>query len=332
MRPKKHVLVLMGGMSAEYDISMLSGQNVLEHIDDSEHKVTPVEITRDGEWLFPESDGEFMDISAAVPKLRELHPDCIFIALHGPFGEDGRIQGMLDLLGIPYTGSGCAASALAMDKERSKAVIEHAGFQVAKDTRFTHKQWNDDADTITTRVSEEIGFPCVVKNPVQGSSLGMAIPQSEEEFRAGVDEVLGFGYRVMVEQYIDGVEFTCGVLDLDEETGAWALPVTEIRPVKAKFFDYTAKYTPGATKEITPADIDDTLRDRIQHLSVRAHELIGCRGFSRSDMIVAGDDIVWLEVNTIPGLTKTSLIPQAAEAAEISFSEMITKLIEAATM
>ena len=330
MRPKKHVVVLMGGVSAEYEISMKSGEQVVRHLDENVYKVTPVEITRAGEWVFPGAEREYLEIGAAIPRFRALQPDCVFIALHGPFGEDGRMQGLLDMLGILYTGSGCAASALAIDKVRSKVIAKQAGIGVADEVVLTLHEWNQDPDAITALVEETIGFPCVVKSPVQGSSLGMAIPQTQEEFRAAIEEVFGFGYSLMVEKYIEGLEVTCGVLDLDEETAAVALPVTEIHPVKGKFFDYHAKYTPQAAEEITPAKIEDSLRDRIQEMSVCAHEAIGCRGFSRSDMIISGDDIVWLEINTIPGLTETSLLPQAAEAAGISFSELVGKLVESA--
>lgn len=320
----------MGGMSAEYEISMKSGENVLEHIDREKFKVTPIEITRNGEWVFPGDNAEYLEFSAAIPKLRALHLDCIFIALHGPFGEDGRMQGLFDLMGIPYTGSGCAASALAIDKIHSKALMNHVGVLVPDEILFTHKDWAEDPDGLTIRVADALGFPCVIKNPVQGSSLGLAIPQNRDDFPGCVDDVLGFGYRIMVERHVQGVEVTCGVLDLEEEGDAFALPVTEIRPVKSKYFDYHAKYTPDAAKEITPAEISNALRDRVQAISIRAHELIGCRGFSRSDMIISGEDIYWLEVNTIPGLTKTSLLPQAAEVAGVTFSELITKLVEAA--
>ncbi len=330
MRPKKHVVVLMGGVSAEYDISMKSGEQIVRHLDDDEYKVTPVEITRSGEWVFPGPEREYLEISDAIPRLHALHPGCVFIALHGPFGEDGRVQGLLDMLGIPYTGSGCAASALAIDKVRSKIVAKQAGIPVADEVVFTHHEWEKDPDAITDLVEETIGFPCVVKNPLQGSSLGLAMPQAKDEFRAALEEVFGFGYTVMVEKYVEGLEVTCGVLDLDEDSGPTALPVTEIRPVKAKFFDYHAKYTPQATREITPANIEDAVRDRIQDMAICAHEAMGCRGFSRSDMIISGDDIVWLEVNTIPGFTEISLLPQAAEAAGISFSELVGKLVDAA--
>lgn len=332
MPAKKHVVVLMGGMSAEYEISMKSGGQIVRHLDPEAYTVTPVEITRQGEWVFPDGEREYLDIADAVQRLRILHPDCVFIALHGPFGEDGRMQGLLDLMGIPYTGSGCSASGLAIDKVRSKAVAEHGGILVPDHVMFTRREWDEDAAAITELVHESVGFPCVIKNPLQGSSLGMAIPQAAGEFKDAVNEVTQFGATVMAERFVHGVEMTCGVLDLHEDQSPFALPVTEIRPVKAKFFDYQAKYTPGASREITPAEIDDALRDRIQDIAVRAHELIGCRGFSRSDMILANDEVYWLEVNTIPGFTETSLLPQAAEAAGISFTELVGKLVEAALL
>ncbi len=330
MASKKHIVVLMGGMSAEYEVSMRSGAQVAKHFDRDCYTVTPIEITREGEWIFPGRDREYLDIAEAVPRLRALHPDCIFIALHGPFGEDGRMQGLLDLMGIPYTGSGCSSSGLAIDKIRAKAVAEHGGIRVADHVVFQRREWDADRTAITRLVSESIGFPCVIKNPTQGSSLGMAIPQTVDDFEKAVPEILHFGGTILAERYLSGLELTCGVLDLDEERGAFALPVTEIRPVKAKFFDYTAKYTPGATKEITPAQIDDSLRDRTQAMAVRAHELMGCRGFSRSDMIFSGGELYWLEINTIPGMTETSLIPQMAAAAGMSFTELVGALVEAA--
>ncbi len=330
MATKKHVVVLMGGMSAEYEVSMRSGAQVAKHLDRDRYSVTPIEITREGEWIFPGRDREYLDIAEAVPKIRALHPDCVFIALHGPFGEDGRMQGLFDLMGIPYTGSGCSSSGLAIDKIRAKAVAAYGGIKVAEQVVFERREWEDDPAALTTRIGAALGFPCVIKNPTQGSSLGMAIPQTAADFEAAVPEVLHFGGTILAERYLSGLELTCGVLDLDEERGAYALPVTEIRPVKAKFFDYTAKYTPGATKETTPAQIDDHVRDRVQTMAVRAHELMGCRGFSRSDMIFSNGELYWLEINTIPGMTEISLIPQMAAAEGMSFTELVGCLVEAA--
>lgn len=330
MRPKKHVVVLMGGISSEHDVSISSGEMILEGLDKEKYKISYVEITRDGEWLFSDAVGEYLEISRAIPKLRDLHADCVFIALHGPYGEDGRVQGMLDMLGIPYTGSGCSASGLAIDKIRAKLVAKQVGITVADEVVFNQHDWKDNHEALTTQVADFIGFPCVVKNPRQGSSLGIAMPQSAEEFGDAVTQVLGFGYTLMVERMIHGREVTCGVLDVGDSGAVEALPVTEIRPVKGEFFDYTAKYTADACEEITPADLPDAMRERVQEVAKRAHIALGCRGFSRSDMIISGDEVFWLETNTIPGFTKTSLLPQGAAAAGIPFTELLTRIIDAA--
>jgi len=252
----------------------------------------------------------------------------VFIALHGRYGEDGRIQGLLDLAGIPYTGSGHAASAIAMDKVRSKAVVAQAGVRVARQLVFNDAEVPDPA-AAARRVEAELGFPCVMKSPCQGSSLGMAIPKSAAECAAAFPSLFGFDSVVMVEQFVSGPELTCGVLDV-EASGPRALPVTEIRPVTSEYFDYQAKYTPGATREITPAEISEEATRRVQETAVRVHRLVGCSGFSRSDMILVGDEPVWLEVNTIPGMTETSLFPQAAAAVGISLGTLVGMLVESA--
>ena len=330
MKGKTHVVVLMGGVSAEHEVSLNSGAMVTKHLDPARYHVTPVTITQAGEWLFPDHPDDPIDVYEAVAKLKTLHAHCVFIALHGPFGEDGRIQGMLDMLGIPYTGSGCSASAIAIDKTRAKALAAYWQIPVAKQIEWIASKWDADHEEALRHAVAEIGFPCVVKSPRLGSSLGMAIAKTREELAAGVELVLRYGERVMVERFVSGTEVTCAVLDVVDNERPIALPLTEIRPVTSSFFDYHAKYTAGATQEITPAQIPDAMRDRAQEIAVRAHEIMGCRGFSRSDMIIQGEDIVWLEINTIPGLTQTSLFPQAAAAAGISLSELLGKLVEAA--
>lgn len=330
MRAKKHVIVLMGGMSAEHDVSLRSGANVVQHLDSDTYAVTAVEITRDGEWVFPDRPGELVEFPDAAPKLKALHPDCVFIALHGPYGEDGRIQGFLDLMGVPYVGAGCAASALALDKVRSKALLEHAGVAVPRHLLYTRRDWHGDRDGMTAAIEQAFGFPCVVKSPRLGSSLGMGIPRKRDELAEVVAEVLRHGYSFMVEEFVHGRELSCGVLELDEDEGPFALPVTEIKPKSGTFFDYHAKYTPGASEEITPAPIPDDIRDEAQRIALCAHNTIGCRGLSRSDMIWSGDRVVWLEINTIPGLTETSLLPQQAAAAGMSLAELYARLVESA--
>lgn len=332
MRAKKHVVVLSGGMSSEYEVSIKSGEMVAKNLDGDVFKITPVEITREGEWRFGTDSGDYLEVYDAIPKLKSIHPDCVFIALHGPYGEDGRIQGLLDVLGMPYTGSGCSASAIAIDKIRSKTLAMAAGIRVAKHLECTRKQWDEDREELAATIEMTFGFPCVVKHPRQGSSLGMGIPQTSNDLPAAMEEAFLYGYEIMVEEFISGREVTCGVIDVDDPEEAQALPVTEIRPLKSEFFDYAAKYTPGASEEITPAELDDALTARIQEIALRAHEAVGCRGFSRSDMILDDGDPVWLEVNTIPGLTETSLYPQEAAAAGMTMTEFLGKLVTSALL
>lgn len=325
---KMHVAVLMGGVSSEHEVSLKSGAMVAGNLDRSRFDTTPVIITRDGQWKFPSERA--LSVGAGLARLEELGVDCVFIALHGPFGEDGRVQGLLDVFGIPYTASGCAASALAMDKIHSKAVVRQAGVRVADQIILQRSEWDHAFEQVMTRVNSEIGFPCLIKSPCQGSSLGMAIPKDAAAFRTALLEVFAYGDLVMVEKFVKGVEVTCAVLDVEPGKPPRALPVTEICPVSSEFFDYRAKYTPGECNEITPARISNEATRKVQAMAERVHTVVGCKGLSRSDMILDGDDPVWIEVNTIPGMTETSLYPQAAAAAGISFPELLTLFVEEA--
>ena len=325
---KTRVAVLMGGMSSEHDVSMASGAKAVELLDRGRFDVTAVVIGRDGRWSF---DGEVgISLLEALPELKRRGIDCILVVLHGPYGEDGRLQGMLDLVGIPYTSSGCAASALAMDKLRCKAVVRDAGVRVAGHVRLTLSEWNADAQACLAQVSERVGYPCVAKSPCQGSSVGMAIPPDAQALRDSLPEIFTYGDEVMVEAFVAGTEVTCAVLDLEPDAAAIALPVTEIRPISSTYFDYEAKYTPDASQEITPAPISEEMTLRVQEIAVRVHDVVGCRIWSRSDFIIDDGGPVWIEVNTVPGMTPTSLYPQAAAAAGIAYDELLTRFIDAA--
>ena len=179
-------------------------------------------------------------------------------------------------------------------------------------------------------VGKRLGFPCVMKPPCQGSSVGISIPSNVEAFRKAFPDVMQYGTSVMVEQFVKGTEVTCAVLEADDSKPAMALPVTEIRPVTSAYFDYEAKYTPGASLEITPAEIAPEVAAEVQAMAVRVHEIVGCGIWSRSDFMIGPDGPVWIEVNTIPGMTPTSLFPQGAAAIGISYPQFIQKLIEAA--
>lgn len=328
MSTQPKIIVLMGGPSLEHEVSLNSGSMVLKSIDQAKYETTPVIINRDGMWCFPECAPK--SIYDAVIHMKTISPACIFIALHGAFGEDGKIQGFLDTLDIPYTGSGCAASALAFDKIRCKAVVQAQGVRVAGHVALDRTTWIVDQDTVVNTVRNDIGFPCVVKANRQGSSFGIVIAGDETTLRKGMSEVLEIDDMIMVEEFIEGLEITCGVLDAEPSGLIRPLPLTEIRPRTSSYFDYEAKYTPGASEEITPARIAPELTEKIQDIALHVHDIVGCNGWSRSDFIVSGDTAVWLEINTVPGLTQTSLYPQAAAAAGISYPDMISLFIEAA--
>ena len=341
------VAILMGGPSPERDVSLTSGLQVLQAIDRRQYDPLPYEITREGKFL-PRPDllrlagpGAPVQVgrvpaakgSSALARIEEAvgdgTVDLAFIALHGPYGEDGTVQGLLELLGIPYTGSGVLASALAMDKLRSRQVGMSNGLPFSKFVVVDGGAWPGNRGEVAAQVASELGYPCVVKPNAQGSSIGVSIVQTAEGLVPAVERALEYGDLVLVEEQLRGTELTCAILE-DPKTGApMPLPVIEIVP-KREFFTYEAKYEPGASEEIVPARISPTLTRQAQQLALRAHRALGCEGMSRTDMFLRGDALVLLEVNTIPGLTSGSLLPRAAAAAGIEFSELVNRIIGSA--
>ena len=238
--------------------------------------------------------------------------DVAFLALHGPWGEDGRLQGVLDLLGIPYTGSGVLASALAMDKAMAKTVLAANGLDVPE------------GEIITSPGDRpSIAPPSVVKPVENGSSFGMTMVDDADTYPAAIAEALRYDRRALVEERIGGRELTVGVIGLDD---LQALPVIEIVPKRA-FFDYQAKYDASASDELCPAPIPDEVAHRAQDFALRAHRALGCRAISRTDLMWDGDRMAVLEVNTMPGMTPNSLVPKAAAVAGISYGELVDRLI-----
>jgi D-alanine-D-alanine ligase len=243
------------------------------------------------------------------------------IILHGPYGEDGTVQGLLELLDIPYQGSGVLGSALAMNKAATKQLYENAGIPVPPYI-INARNDNMDVDACVT----QLGLPLVVKPVVGGSSVGMSIVRSPEALRAAVEKAAAHDSAIMVEAYIEGTELTGGVIGNRELE---AFPIIEIIPDNAhEFFDYEAKYTAGITQEICPARVDEELTLQAQSYAKLAHQALYCRGYSRTDMILRDRNFYVLETNTIPGMTATSLLPQAAQTAGISFSKLLDRLIE----
>ncbi|OGJ06535.1 hypothetical protein A2192_01305 [Candidatus Nomurabacteria bacterium RIFOXYA1_FULL_35_17] len=290
MHKKLKVAVLMGGNSSEYDISLISGKEVLRNLSDKYIGV-PIVVAKDGnEWL---------------NNLLREKPDICFIAMHGLFGEDGKIQGMLDILKIKYTGSGVLASAVGMDKILFRKIMQAEGIVVPK---------------LTSK------FPCFVKPHNQGSSVGASIVRSKKDLKKAIKLVKKYSRQVIIEEYLKGTEVTCAVLGNEKPI---ALPVIEIIPLKGEFFDYVSKYTESGSKEIVPARISQALTREVQDLAIRVYKAVGCRGFGRVDFILKDNKYpIVLEINTIPGLTPMSLVPKAAKTYGLSYSELLDKIIK----
>jgi D-alanine-D-alanine ligase len=304
---KLRVALLAGGKSAEREVSLKSGRQVLLALDQQRYEVRSFDPRDDLFRLAQEAD----------------QIDVALIILHGRLGEDGTIQGFLESLGVPYHGSKVLGSALAMNKIVSKQLYVQAGLPVAPYLVVDRLQTYNPRELL-----EALGLPLVIKPEHEGSSIGLSIVRSPEQLGPALETAYRYDRRCLVEKYVAGTEITVGVLGNDT---LQALPLVEIIPGDSyAFFDYAAKYTPGATREICPARLPPELTQKAQDYAMRAHQVLCCRGYSRTDMIVAGTDLVLLETNTIPGMTQTSLFPQAAAAAGIPFPDLLDRLIELA--
>jgi D-alanine-D-alanine ligase len=301
----------MGGKSAEREVSLASGRRVLAALNPARYEALALEVPRYGAWTPP-------------PGL-----DLAFIAMHGPFGEDGSIQGLLEFSGIPYTGSGVLASALAMDKRSSRQLFGFNGIPTPAYISVERREraWRE--SSLASEIRQALGFPCVVKPNAQGSSIGVSIVRDEERLGAAIDAAFALDDVILIEERLTGTELTCAIMDDPDVGGPAALPLVEIIP-RREFFDYEAKYTPGAAEEICPARLAPTGVWRAQAAALRAYRVLGCVDFARVDLFVRETDVAVLEVNTIPGLTEGSLFPKAAAAAGMEFPAVIDRLIACA--
>lgn len=299
------VAVLRGGTSAEREVSLNTGAQVAAALQQHGHRSTPLDT----------ADLTFIDA------LRSEHFDAVFICLHGRLGEDGTIQGLLEILGLPYVGSGVLASALAMDKVASKHIFVAAGLRTP--AFATLRQMPEDVSAL----ADSLGPKLVVKPASEGSSVGMSIVHSPSELAPALELAFRHDTTVLVEQFVSGAEVTVGVLGNEELE---ALPTLEVVP-EHEFYDYESKYVPGMSRHIIPARVSEALRAECQRVAIEAHRALGCRGLSRSDMIVTQTgEVHLLELNTIPGMTSTSLLPDSARAAGIAFPELCDRLVHLA--
>ena len=337
------ITVLAGGLSPESDISLVSGRQVLAHLDRANYRVWPVRMQRDGTWAVPEEPlGPFAG-DAPFPE-RGMHPmypgaalaylaekgalDVVFPVLHGPFGEDGTIQGMLDIHGIRYVGSGCAASAVAMDKIRTRECLTAVGVPMAE-AYVGLPVHAADPEEEASIIEDHVGFPCFLKTDQSGSSLGVAKASSREDVIAFFAHAKSLGRRFLAEEFVAGEEISVPVLG-NAGYGVQALIPVGIYP-KTEFFDYESKYDPELCDEIVPPrHLPKERIPEVQDLAVRCHEALTCDGLSRVDMIVTDEGPVVLEVNTMPGFTPASLYPKSAAAQGITYPDLLGKLIDLA--
>jgi len=298
------VAVLMGGRSSEHEVSLDSARSVIEGLDPDRYDVVAIEIPREGPWLLAAEEAARVDV--------------VFPVLHGPFGEDGAVQGLLELAGVAYVGAGVAASALCMDKDLFKSVMRDKGVPVAR--------------SVTARSGEAAespyGFPCVVKPARLGSSVGISVVRWEEDFPAAVELAFAHDEKILVEEFLDGVEVECSVLGNADPVAS--VP-GEIVPLASDWYDYEAKYAEGGMELVIPPRVPAGSNARVQELAVAAFVASDCEGMARVDFFVQPDgEVVVNELNTIPGFTATSVYAKLFEASGVTYLELLDRLVELA--
>lgn len=302
------IAVLYGGISKEREVSLSTGKGIIKALKNNGHEVVPIDFH-----------------PARIYEIIQLDVDLVFIGLHGKYGEDGTIQGLLDMLKLPYVGSGVLASALAMDKAKAKEIFSLNDLPVAKSNVFTIHDVNHLESTVK-KITQAFTPPFVIKPNSEGSTLGLTVVQKVDEIKEAIKTAAKSDHKILVEEFLDGKEITVPVLGRQGEEKA--LPIIEIIP-KNDLYDYESKYTEGGSQHIIPAKVGNELTKKIEYYAVKAHQLLGCKTYSRADFIVTKDNIPYiLEVNTLPGMTPTSLYPDSARVAGMSYDQMIEKIVQ----
>lgn len=357
MSKKMNIAVVFGGRSGEHEVSLSSARGVMKNLDKEKYNVIPIAITKGGSWLIGEKAREYMKINEdkigkegaisleesqklVTTKNKERNffnyaegeleekIDLVLPILHGPYGEDGRLQGMLDMLGVPYVFSGVLAHAVGMNKPKAKIIAATAGVPVAGDLVLAKgKKYNLD------EIIEKLSLPMMVKPSELGSSVGVALAKTKEDLKKGIEDAFGYGEEVIVEQYIKGKEYTVTVMENPPSGKIEALAVTEIIPLISEFYDYKAKYEDGGSKHVCPAEISKEDEEKLKGYAVAGFKAIDCKDLSRLDFMWSERDgeFYFTDINTIPGMTPTSLAPEAAALAGMNFTQFLDKLIEGAT-
>ena len=359
MKKKLRIGVIFGGRSGEHEVSLRSARSVIEAIDKSKYEVVPIAITKEGNWLGPAAAAKILpaETQRLVPTNSHLNSnrdvailgdpsrsglmkldaddqsreqlDVIFPVLHGTYGEDGTIQGLLEMAALPFVGCGTLAGACGMDKVTMKALFKEAGLPICEYTWFLRSEWESEPDTVTKRVSREIGFPCFVKPVNLGSSVGISKARDKASFAKAVELAARYDRKIMVEELVEAREIECAVMGNDEPEAS--LPGEYvIHEQSARFLDYTEKYaSTGNVEFVVPARTSKAATKRIQSMAVKAYKAIDASGLSRVDFFLKKDgELLVNEINTLPGLTDVSGFPKMWKASGVPFTKVIDKLIE----
>lgn len=326
------VAVICGGPSSEREVSLKSGEQVFLNLPKKYEKFL-IEINKEGAWLLKENDSRQRFLTIIHPEkgfagsdLKKF--DVAFLALHGKFGEDGKIQAMLDVLDVSYTGSGVLASALGMDKLKTMEIAGRQGINVPRYFVLSSRE-KIGIKLLKNRIKKEIGYPCVIKPNDSGSSIGVSIIKSPGDLGKAIKEASRESGEIIIQEFIGGRELSCGVIGNPSDGDIVALPSIEIITGN-KFFDYEAKYFSEKTREISPAGISERLEDKIREQAKKVHQALGCAGLSRSDFILKKGKFYFLEINTSPGMTEKSLCPKEAKAAGMNFSKFLDEQVKLA--
>jgi D-alanine-D-alanine ligase len=353
MTKKINLAVMFGGRSGEHEVSLASASQVIKALDKNKYNIIPIAITKQGNWLVGSKGEEYLKlfsgkaeedgiskkksqslvtirneekslVNYAEGEVKGKKIDLVLPIMHGPFGEDGKLQGMLEMLGVPYVFSNTLAQALAMNKPKTQLIIKASGLPIPEYITIKQGQKYN-----LSKVIEKLSLPIVVKPAELGSSVGISIAQTRKQLAPAIKLAFKYGQEVMLERFINGRELTVTVFG---NQPLRALPVTEIIPVISEFYDYKAKYQDGGSKHICPAKIPNNVKKKISDYAVRAFKAIGCADLARADFIWDNkkNQLYFLEINTIPGMTSVSLAPEAARVAGINFSKFLDMLINEA--
>jgi len=331
---KLNLAIIFGGQSEEHEVSLASAKGVINALDKQKYNIIPIAITKKGKWIIGDKGKTYLEsqdytkfddfesdlVNSIAGKVNNKKIDLVAPIIHGHYGEDGKLQGILEILKLPYLFSDILASALAMNKLKTKIMAKEAGLNIAK-----HLLIKKSDDYNLDDLIDQLSLPMVVKPIESGSSIGVFIVENKDELKVSIPRALKHG-NIMLEQYISGRELTVGVIG-DERPEV--LAVTEVIPKKSRFYDYKSKYDKGGSEHICPANIPDDILAKVKDFAIKAFKSIGARDLARVDFIWSQDDdkLYFLEINTIPGMTQTSLAPEQAKAAGMNFGEFLDKLI-----